>query len=355
VIPADKACILRYAFGTTVCVALSMAFGWTLSALAPILAAAFLGNRGPRPDLRATLGILLAIVLIFGVGLLVTLLLYPYPVVFLLLFCTALYRTYYAAACGKPGFVILLYTMAILLLPLLGGNSAELAMTVAQGFMTSALVALLVVQIAHTLFPGESTPTAPATAADLANAGSSAWLSTAVVLPLALVCLVFNLTNMVLPLIMVATLSQKPDFSTGAAGGKAVVAANLAGGLAAVIFYQLLLICPSYPFAVTGFLAMGLLFGRQLFSGKPTAPLYGSAYSTVLILIGTGTGEFGGEADSKFYQRIFQISLAVCYVVGGLALLERMHIRERWLSAGRQLSSTLTRVSKLLPSTKETG
>ena len=105
---ADKACILRFAFGTTVCMALSMAFGWTLSALAPILAAAFLGNRGPRPDLRATLGILLAIALIFGAGLLVTLLLYPYPAVFLLLFCTALYRNYYASACGKPGFVITL-------------------------------------------------------------------------------------------------------------------------------------------------------------------------------------------------------------------------------------------------------
>ena len=50
----------------------------------------------------------------------------------------------------------------------------------------------------------------------------SAWLSTAVILPVALVCLAFNMTGAVLPLIMIATLSQKPDFSTGAKGGLAI-------------------------------------------------------------------------------------------------------------------------------------
>ena len=151
---ADNACILRYAFGITTALALSFAIGWTLSALAPILAAAFLGNRAPRPNLKTTLGILLTISALFSFGLLFTLFLYPYPIVFLLLFCAGLYVNFLLAAAGKSAFVVLLLTMALLLIPLMGGNSTALALAVCQGFLVSALIALLVVQVAHTLFPG---------------------------------------------------------------------------------------------------------------------------------------------------------------------------------------------------------
>jgi hypothetical protein len=351
---ADRSCILRYATGISICVALSLAIGWTLSALAPVLAAAFLGNRAPCPNLRASLAILLAIAIIFGVGLVATLYLYPYPLVFLLLFCAAIYLNFHAAATGTSAFVILLYTMAILLLPLLGGPNPPLAMLVSGGFMMSALAALASVHIAHLVFPG-GTMSVDKAAADIDSqaAARSAWLSTAVILPFALLCLVFNLSGAVLPLIMIATLSQKPDFSTGAAGGKALIAANLGGGLVAVIFYQLLLVSPTYPFAVTGLFALALLFGQGLFSSKPTAPLYGSAFSTVLILIGTGTGAFGDQADAKFYERIVQITLAVCYVIGALSLLQSLHLQERWIDAGRWVGGKLDYIARLIPGRQE--
>lgn len=297
---------MRYATGIGLSMALALAIGWTLSALAPVLTAAFLGNRGPRPNLKVTLAILLAISIIFGVGLVATLYLYPYPMVFLLLFCTALYLNFYSAATGTSAFVVLLYTMAILLLPLVGGPNPSMALVVSGGFLGSAFAALICVHLAHLLIPG-GTRSGAATAVepDLEAAARSAWLSTAVILPFALICLVFNLSGAVLPLIMIATLSQKPDFSLGAAGGKALIAANLAGGLVAVVFYQLLLATPTYPFVVVGTFGLALVFGRGIFSNRPTAPLYGTAFSTLLILIGTGTGAFGDQADAKFYERIF--------------------------------------------------
>ena len=117
-----------------------------LSAIAPVLTAAFLGNRGPRPNLKASLMILLAIVIIFGAGLFATVYLYHYPLVFLLLFCTALYLNFYMAACGASTFIVLLCTMAILLLPLIGGPEPSLALTVSGGFFMSAMAALLCTQ-----------------------------------------------------------------------------------------------------------------------------------------------------------------------------------------------------------------
>jgi hypothetical protein len=351
---ADRSCVLRYATGIGICVALSMGVGWTLSALAPVLAAAFLGNRNPQPNLKATLGILVAITIIFGAGLFATVYLYPYPAVFLLLFCTALYLNFYAAVGGASAFIVLLYTMAILLLPLLGGPNPQLAIVVAEGFLLSAGAALFSVHLAHTLFPGGTVASVKEPLETTRReAAASAWLSTAVILPFALICLVFNLSGAVLPLIMIAMLSQKPDFSTGAAGGKALIAANLGGGLVAVIFYQLLLVSPTYLFAACGHFALALLFGCQLFSDKPTAPLYGSAFSTVLILIGTGTGAFGGEADANFYARILQITFAVCYVIGALALLQSLHVRERWMNAGRWLSAKLEGVARAMPGHQE--
>jgi hypothetical protein len=255
---------------------------------------------------------------------------------------------------GKSSFVVLLYTMALLLLPLLGTQSTALALSVAEGFLISALVALITVLIAHALFPVPASavvaPQAPPP--DMTSALHSAWLSTAVVLPPALFCIIYSRTDAVFPLIMVALLSQKADFSVGAAGGKALIAANLGGGLVAAAFYQLLLINPSYVFVVSGTFALALMFAVPLFSGKPMAPLYGSAFSTVLILIGTGSGAFGGEADSKFVTRVVQIVLAVCYVVAALSLLEDANIRERWLRYGRRIRRGLQSVSRMLPGSK---
>jgi hypothetical protein len=333
---------MRYAVGVALSVAVAYGIGWPMSWLATLLTAAFLGNRGPRPNLKASLVILAAIAVIFGAGLLLTLYFYHYPIVFAVLVSTGLYLNFYLAARGGPKLIVLLCTLAILLIPLVGGPQPALALLVAQGFFKSAVAALFCAQLAHTLVPGGTVP-ALAQAQAEAHPARSAWLSTAVILPVALLCLAFNMNGAVLPLIMIATLSMKPDFSTGARGGLALVAANLGGGLVAVLFYQLLRMSPTYPFLVLGLFGVALLFGQRLFSERPTAPLYGSAFSTVLILIGSGSGEYGSETASAFYQRIALITLSVCYVVGALSLLQMHGIRQRWISVGRWLSDKLTR------------
>ena len=333
-------CALRYAVGVGLSVAMAYGIGWPMSWLATILTAAFLGNRAPRPNLKASLVILLAIALIFGFGLFITLHFYHYPLVFALLVSLGLYLNFYMAARGGSKLIVLLCTMAILLIPLVGGPEPRLALMVSSGFLTSACVALFCTQLAHTLLPG-GTITPPQGKDIDPHAIRSAWLSTAVILPVALVCLAFNMTGAVLPLIQISALSQRPDFSTGAAGGKALIAANIAGGVVAMMFYQLLKVTPTYPFLVAGLFVLALLFARKIFSGEPMAPLYASAFSTVLILIGGGTGQFGGDTDAGFYQRIVLILLSVCYVVGALSLLQMRSVRERWMGLGRWLGAKL--------------
>jgi hypothetical protein len=336
-------CAKRFALGMALSVALAYGVGWPTAWLATILTAAFLGNRAPPPDLKASLAILLAIAIIFGVGLFTTLHFYRYPAIFALLVSLGLFLNFYLAARGGSKLVVLLCTLAILLIPLIGGPTPSLALLVSKGFLISACAALLCTQLAHTLVPGGTKPVTREAGVD-PHPARAAWLSTAVITPVALICLAFNLSGAVLPLIQISALSQRPDFATGAAGGKALIAANIGGGLVAVIFYRLLDANPTYPFLVAGLTALALLFGRRIFSSRPTAPLYGSAFSTVLILIGSGTGQFGGDTDSAFYERIALIFLSVCYVVGALSLLQMPAVRDRWMSLGRWLSGRLASI-----------
>ncbi len=264
---------------------------------------------------------------------------YQYPAVFLLLFSWLLFLVFYAAARGRSAFVVLLYLMALMMLPLLGSSSVDMANIVSYGFLLAALTALACVMLAQILFPViEDATETQAVSVSNTEAAYSAWLSLLVVLPPALLCLLFGMTGALLPLLMIAILAQKPDFATGAAGGKALILANLGGGLAAVLLYHLILISPTLPFTVLALVAVALMFGTRLFEDKPTAPLWGSAFSTMLVLIGSGTGAFGDEADAKFYQRIFQITLAVCYIVAALSLLHHPRVKDAWLAVGRKLS-----------------
>ncbi len=337
----DARCALRFAVGVGLAVALAYGVNWSMSWLATLLTAAFLGNRAPRPGPRAALAIVLAIATIFGAGLFVTVFLYPYPAVFTFVFCLGIYTTFYLGARGTSKFIVLLCTMAILVIPVVGGPTPALALLVAQGFLVSAIAALLCTLVAHTLVPGGTQAPIAAEAAVDPHPLRTAWLSSAVILPVAVVSLAMNATGAVLPLIMIATLSAKPDFSVGAAGGKALIVANLGGGLVAVVFYQLLLVSPTYAFLVSGFVALALLFGQRIFSDQPTGPLYASAFSTVLILIGGGTGQFGGDTEAGFEQRMLLIMAAVCYVVGALSLLQMPSLQARWMRAGRWLGAKL--------------
>ena len=63
-----------------------------------------------------------------------------------------------------------------------------------------------------------------------------------------------------------------------------------------------------------------------MFSGKKSAPLYGMAFSTVLLVIGSVTSS-SGDAGAKVYTRIVQIMLAVAYVVAAFGVIERISKR----------------------------
>lgn len=327
----------RYAIGSTLAVALAMGIDWRLSYIAPVLAISFLGNPTFRPTLKVGVGFVGVVGIASGVGLTFSVLLLPYPVVFLLLEGLMLFLLFFAVARGAQALVTAMLLIALTVIPVVALQDMQAAVSVAKGLVVGAGAAFMVVWLAHALVPDASAGASPPTAGQEAGepggapetpipsrqeAARSAWLSTVVVYPVVVLYFVFGLTSVV-GLVFIGLLSMQPDFSAGLKAGKALIVGNVAGGLAAIVAYELLVMVPQFGFLLLLTLVAGLFFGGKLFSGAPAGPLFGMAFSTLLLVIGSTTSMYG-EADAKAWERAVQITAAVVYLVVAFGLILRL-------------------------------
>jgi hypothetical protein len=326
--------ILRYAVGTTIAVLIAQVIAWDLSYLMPMLALGMLASPAPRPTVRGGLSFVAIVAVACFVGVWLGLLLLPYPAAFLLVIGLLLLRLFYAKAGGAPPLLITVLVIASLLIPALMMQSYWLAIKVAGGLVVSAIATVLVVWLVYGLFPDPPGVTGPpATSSTPPPVTSrerfgSALLTTTVVFPVVVWFFLFQRLDAALIIIFVAMLSMQPGFAKDFKAGFALILGNTIGGLCAILMYQLLTMVPSLMFFLILILLAGLLFGRHVFSAKKTGALYGMAFSTVLLIIGSVTGSTS-DASDKVYSRIVAIMIAVIYVVVAFGFLER------WLNVRR--------------------
>jgi hypothetical protein len=81
---------------------------------------------------------------------------------------------------------------------------------------------------------------------------------------------------------------------------------------------------PSFIFMMLFVLIVGFVFAQKLFSDNKYGGIFGSAFSTFLLILGSVTAS-DDEAGSKVWDRIIQISMAVIYVVAAFGLLDRIY------------------------------
>jgi hypothetical protein len=301
-----------------------MGIDWQLSFLTPVLALSFLGSAKPRPAPKLMVTFIAIVAVAAMVGVTLSALLLSYPLVFLLVEGLLLFLLFYHLAKGAPALLITWLMIALTVIPVMALQSMALAIAIAQGLVVGAAGALAVVWIAHVLFPDPPIDMTRATATKTngtersaqptaRDCAARAWLNTVVVFPVVALYLLTGLTS-VLILVMIALLSMQPDVSTGYKAGIALIAGNLMGGIAAIVMYELLVMVPEYPYLILLTLLAGLSFGGRLFSDKPKAPLFGMAFSTMLLVVLSTTSSFG-EADAKAWTRVVQITIAVVYLV----------------------------------------
>ena len=140
-----------------------------------------------------------------------------------------------------------------------------------------------------------------------------------VIMPVLILFFVFNWTDALLILIFISLLSMNPA-SANKKTGLALIFANLGGGIAAIIAFNLLTVVPDFVFLGLLTLLAGLIFGRKLFEAKPLSALFGTAFSTFLLILGN-VSQFVGVAGKMVATRILQLGIVVVYIVAAFYLV----------------------------------
>lgn len=309
---------------------MGLGISWPLSYTVPLLAAAVLVPGGKSLTPKGAIAFVAVVAGASAFGLVVSAVLLPYSGAFLLMMAWLLMAVFYGSTGDRSPLVTMWLLIALTVIPLVSLQSGFLALVIAQSLVISTAVAMLCVWFAAALFPW---PAATASAEQLAAQQPalppgpdarvvSALKSTAVVYPMLLVFLFFNLAESALILIFVALLAQNPSLGAGKTAGTAMIAANTAGGLLAILIYNLLIAVPTFYYLLVLVLLAGLLFGQLITSNWKYAKLGGMAFSTVLLIIGSTTTSTT-DAGSKVLTRVLQIVAAVVYLVIAFGLIEK--------------------------------
>jgi len=318
---------LRYAFGATLAMAVAMGFGWMLSYLAPLLTLSFLSSPAGRPSLKNGVVFILIIIIANVFALTFGKILLPYPLVFIIIIGYLLFIMYYALGSKVSSIIILWLMIALLTIPLVIMEYKGMAVFVAESLIFGGIVALIVARISFALFPDKKNhlfknQSEPQYLLTKSERFEHATKTTIVVLPLLLLFYFFKLSDALLILIYTALLSMQPGFAKDFSNGKPLIVGNLMGGIVAMFAYEVFVIIPEYFFMLIIIFLSGLFFGYRLFLGKKNSALFGMAYSTFVLIIGSVTGTFDEEANIKVYFRVIEIMVAVIYLVSAFGLIE---------------------------------
>lgn len=307
--------IIRYAFGAAIIFTTAMALNYTLAYLTPVLALGFLAPDSKAPTLKSSLLFLLMIAFSSFSGFAFTWLFLDYPLVFIPLLILLLFHVYYTTRLPQ---MKMWFILSLLVIPMVSMETPVLGKTVAVNLFINALLAILLVTLVYFIFPQKSVSPISEKKKQPGNKSEKQRFMQAirqiiVVAPLIVLFFVFSWTGALLVLIFVSLLSMNPAAASKKTG-LALIIANLGGGLMAIAAFNLLTIVPELVFMTLLTLFTGLIFGVKLYERKPISPLFGTAFSTFLLILGNVTS-FTGEAGEMVWSRIIQLGVVVVYIV----------------------------------------
>ena len=319
--------ILRYAFGAFLGLAISVFTGGLLDYALPVLTLPFLAadkELSIKEGLNF-IGIITIAVLFANV---VTLLCLEYPVVLVSVIFLILFFVYYSKHKLMNANMKLWLLIAILLIPNISVQSFAIAQIISLNLISIAVYCIICVWISYYVFPARAALMNQKVKEEVKveytrEDFDRALIRTVVIMPMVLLFYFFDLASALLVLIFIAILSMQAGFGAGFKAGKALIIGNLIGGLLAIVFYEVYTVVPILSFFLLTVAVMGLVLGKKLFSGIPTAPLFGMAFSTFLLIIGATTGGGDTTANYKVWIRVIQIMSAVIYVAVAFVYVDK--------------------------------
>jgi uncharacterized membrane protein YccC len=329
--------ILRLATGTSLALAFSQAVNWNSSFITPVLVSVILGLPLPAPSFAGGTRFVAALVaaLIVGLALLPALLYQPGAGV--LLVNLALFGCFFYGARGGSSIIIAFLLMGLTLVPAIGSESVDGALSITRGLAIGSCVAMLFVWLSYAIFPDPeivarpgAKPAAKPAPPSVTEAGRSALRSTLIVTPVLLWFLMASGTSgYAAVLIKVASMGQQVSGQAARAAGRSLILSTLIGGAAASVIWWVLKIWPNLLIYSLLFLMCGLLIGPRIFAGKsfaPTGPMWSYGFLTMIVIIAPAVtdSQGGDDAGTRFTDRIIMFILATLYAVIAVNVFDRL-------------------------------
>jgi len=319
--------VIRFSVGVTLAVAFAYGVGWPLSFLLPVLTSVFLALPMPAPSIKQGLNNMMQTLFAFVVGIVFNLVFMSFPLAYIPMLGLVLFNIYYYMNRGGSFWLVLMLLLAVLIVPMMGTVHQALALGFADGFVLSGILTVFMIWLAYGLFPDtdevKALPKRPGFQSGYSRpAALLAFKSTLAVLPIAIFFISFNLTGQLLVMVNAAIFSLSPDVAKGRQAGVKSVITTLAGGAMAWVFYYILVVVPEFYFFVMLMFLTTILFATRIFSDRPRAGYYGSAFVALLILVNSSL-DAGTDFGSNFIWRVIFLTLATIYVVVALRVLER--------------------------------
>ena len=173
---------------------------------------------------------------------------------------------------------------------------------------------------------GNNAATAPRAAASVASSRARArvaLVNTAVLMPVEIAFLLFDLTNAMVALITTIAIvrTQTHAVRLGMVGG--LLQGNVLAGLAAFGAGSLIMAWPSLPMLFFSVLLVALLFADRLTVAEPDrSPTYVVGLTSSIALLDGSLSAFSEGAGEGAYQRLVYVAAAIAYILGALALTE---------------------------------
>jgi hypothetical protein len=317
--------VLRYVLGSCFILGVTGLLNYDLAYLTPVLALGYIAPGAMPLGFKKGAGFIMFLTLITGMAVIFTELFIPYAMVFMPLLILALLWLYYS---DFQMTFKLFSLISVVIIPFVSIDSGLIGSFVASKLVLNAFMAILLSQIVFWVFPiceadqpfekKQSKTEKQSENERLKNAINIIFIIT----PILLLFYMFKLSSSTLILTFIVILSISPALSNPKVGLMLVVA-NILGGVFGIIAYKLLVMVPNFVFMMLVTLSVGLFFGSRLFSDRKTAGIFGSGFSTYLLILGSVTSS-DGEAGNEVWTRVIQISIAVIYVVLAFGILNRL-------------------------------
>ncbi|MEF1168135.1 DUF2955 domain-containing protein [Vibrio campbellii] len=319
---ATQCRILRFTIGVGLAVFLAAWINWQLAFVAPVFTAKFLVDK-PNLHRETIYELLLALIATMGLGLLLSGGITQYPIVLLIAVGLMMAWGYYLFTDPKWNLFATILLIAVLMLPFMAINNPAISLILASGLAISGAVSVAIFALVHIYLPEPDSEFAGYAQPPIGK--EQRWHASfrAMLISFPLVCFffVFQISEALLTMMFVALLSLMITSEKSVKLSAFLIISNGIGGMLAISAFSILAIVPNI-FFYTAFIALlAVWIGKKIYTVPEKAPIFATAFSTLLVLIGS-TLMSSGDIDSNTFIRIFQLVLVGTYMILASLFLE---------------------------------